>query len=309
MSEAYCPVHVHTSYSLLDSAIRIKELASYLKEYNFTSCAITDHGTMAGVVDFYKTMKKEGIKSLIGVEAYITNNQDNIEDNKDKTKDNYHLVLIAKDQIGYKTLLRLVSNAALHNFYYKPRINKEHLKECSGHIIATSACLVGELAKVSYLENKPEIIDFYHEIFGEDYYLEIQDWDDGTGIQQNYNRWVIDRARERHIRLVITSDAHYLKKEDHKLHEVMMAMQLGKTLTQYRTEGKMVYGPYFYVKTPDEMLRSAQELDVEEAFWNTREIAQKCNVEIELGKYYMPEFKIEEAEDYNQFLEWRKINV
>lgn len=265
---------------------------------------------MSGVVEFYKEMKKAGLKALIGVEAYITNDPDGIEDNKEKTKDNYHLILIAKDNIGYKKLLWLVSNASINNFYYKPRVWKENLKQCGdGHIIACSACLLSEVAKKGYLENNPEVIDFYHNIFGANYYLELQDWmalDDNPLIQQNYNQWLLMEGRKRNIPFVITTDAHYLRKEDHELHELMMAMQFKKTVKSYKEEGKMIYGTDFYAKTPEEMLRSAKELDCEEAYWNTLEIAKQCQVDIELGKYHMPEFKIEEIKDRKEFEEWKK---
>ncbi len=270
-----------------------------------TACALTDHGSMAGVLEFYRECKKENIKPLIGCEFYITNDPDDIEDNGQKTKDNYHLVLIAKDNQGYKILLELISDANLHNFYYKPRVYKQHLYKCSGHVIATTACLASEVAKKAWLENKPEVLDFYYDVFGEDLYLELQDWDDGTGIQQGYNKFLLSRCVKPY-KYILTCDAHFLRREDHELHELMMAMQLKKTLMQYREEGRMIYGREFYIKSSEDMLRSAKELECEQAYYNSEEIANKCNVEIEIGKLHMPVFDIEKAEDYQEFLKWSK---
>lgn len=300
-------IHVHTQYSLLDGTIKTKDLAKRCKEVGMTACAITDHGSMAGIVEFYKACKAEGVKPLIGIEAYITNDHDGIEDNSLKTKDNYHLVLIAKDQEGYKLLLELASNAALNNFYYKPRIYKQHLSRLSGHVIASTACLAGELSRVAYLENRPELLDFYIDTFGDDLYLELQDWDDGTQVQILYNRWLLSmREKYPRVKYVLTCDAHYLTKEDHALHELVIAMQLKKTLDQYREDGRMVYGPDFYIKSSEEMWIAAQEWDCEEAYHNTAEIADKCSVDIELGVYHMPRFSVENAPDYQDFLKWKE---
>lgn len=308
MKDAYVPLHIHTQYSLLDSTIRIPELVEYLKQHNFKSCNISDHGTLGGIIEFYEACKAGGIKPLIGVEAYITNDPDGIEDNSLKTKDNFHLVLIAKDNIGYKILLKLVSEAALHNFYYKPRIYKHKLVECSGHIIATSACLIGETAKVAYLQNDLSVLDYYYEVFGADFYLELQDWQ--SDAQQLYNQFLLSGPIKQRYnpKYVITSDAHYLTKEDHSLHELMMALQLKKTLKQYREDDVMTYGKEFYVKTPQEMYRSAQELDCVEAYENTISIAEQTDVSITLGTFHMPEFDITKAEDYEDFVAWSKSN-
>jgi DNA polymerase-3 subunit alpha len=304
----YTPLHLHTSYSLLDSAIQIKDLAKYLVEQGITSCAITDHGWMAGVVEFQKQMTKAGVKPIIGVEAYITDDPDGLEDNSLKHKDNYHLVILAKDNTGLKTLFSLLSNAASQNFYYKPRIYKKHLVELAGHAIVTSACLGSETAKKDFASFDPQYstVKFLSDIFCEDFYLELQDWDDGSGIQPAYNKYLLGcRAHSFWpAQYVLTTDAHYLRKEDYKLHEIMMAMQLKKTLREYREEGKMIYGPYFYVKTDEEMKRSSLELEIPEAYENTIAIAEKCNASVELGKYHMPDFKVEQAGDYKEFTEW-----
>jgi DNA polymerase-3 subunit alpha len=296
----------------LDSAIQIKNLVVYLKEQGIISCAITDHGWMAGVVDFQKQLTEANMKPLIGVEAYITDDEDGIEDNSLKHKDNYHLVLLAKDNEGIKLLFQLLSDAAVNNFYYKPRIWKGHLPKLAGHVIVTTACLGSEAARKDFPEQNfiYPTVRYLADIFGNDLYLELQDWDDGSGIQPAYNKYLLGVRIQSFwpAQYVITSDAHYLRKEDHKLHEVMMAMQLKKTLKDYREEGKMMYGPYFYVKTDEEMKRSVMELEIPEAYENTIKIAEQCNATIELGKYHMPNFNIEEAVDYEEFKKWLKTH-
>jgi len=314
-------LHLHTQYSLLDGAILIPELIEYLKKYEMKACAITDHGWMAGVIDFYKNCKANNIKPLIGVEAYITEDEDGKE-NKDKVRDNGHLVLIAKNNQGYRDLLRLCSEAALNNFYYKPRISKRKLTQLSGNVVVTTACLGGVLAdKLEWKEDEygratecfdpngtavANEVDFYLDTFGQDFYLEIQEWDSGDGYQQQYNRYLLDNFRARSIPFVIAADAHYLRSEDYELHKLLMALQMKMTVAQYEDKPEMQYGPYFYVKTPEEMMEAAKKWNCEEAFHNTNQIADQCDVSIELGSYQLPRFKIEEAEDYREFLKWKE---
>jgi len=313
-------LHLHTQYSLLDGAILIPELIEHCKETGMTACAITDHGWMAGVVDFYKQCIKAEIKPILGVEAYITEDPDGLE-NEDKNRDNMHMVLLAKDNAGYRLLLDAVSNAALNNFYYKPRICKENLRKLTGHVVATSACLGGVLAKKSAF-----IIDqygcaqlchdemgfvaanahFYRDIFGPDFYLELQAYDDDTNHQQTYNQFLLQFGRANNFPFVITADCHYLRREDSKLHELLMAMQMKMTLEKYKELENMQYGPYFYVAPPEEMKERAESLECTSAYTNTQKIAQSCNVDIQLGKYQEPVFKIEETDDYKEFLKWKK---
>jgi len=292
---------------------------------------------MAGVIDFYKACTKattiigkndEGkdiiepkpIKPLIGVEAYITDDQDNLPNEK-KNRDNMHMVLIAKDNIGYQRLMQVVSQAALNNFYYKPRISKEHLRSLGGHVIATSACLGGIIAKRLRFEEDnygraTKCIDhtgitdleirFYREIFEEDFFLELQVWDNGDKYQTVYNDWLLEFGDKHNLPFILAADAHYLHKEDESLHEFLMAMQMKMTVEEYRENSELLYGPHFYVARPEEMLERARSISCEEAYHNTNKIAERCNVEIKLGEYQEPEFRIEETEDHQEFLEWRK---
>lgn len=277
--------------------------------------ALTDHGTMMGSLNFYKACKKENIKPIIGVEAYITNDPDKLE-KTDRTKDNFHLVMIAINEIGYKNLLHLVSNAQLYNFYSKPRISKFNLTpEKTEGIIATSACLGNEVNKTgmwnpetkSYdnLQAMEEAAKYYKSIFADRYYLEIQDNDDTAGQQAIYNRIVIELGKKLNIPNVITSDAHYTNIESAELHSMLMAMQLKKQLADYLAAGEMKYGPWFYIRSPEEMLIAAQKYNCEEAFWNACTIGNLCQLEIELGKYENPQFNVESEPDFEEFLRSR----
>lgn len=282
-----------------------------------SSVAITDHGYMHGVIEFYKTCKKEDIRPCIGVEAYLTNDEDGIEDNKFKTRDNYHCILLAKNNDGLSTLYSLVNNAALFNFYYKPRVSINNLKnvDLSG-LIATSACLGGMISKQgTFDEGNKSFIDtngdavrmlgLLKDLFGGDFYAEIQDnpefWE-----QAAYNEWLVPIAKQEGIPLVITSDAHFLTKEDKDLHNIVMAQQMKKTVEEYSCdEDGMAYGEGHYIRSSDEMLEAALKYKAEEAFYNTTEIAKKCNVEITLGKYQIPFFDITQEEDYEEFCAYK----
>lgn len=297
-------LHVHTEYSLQDGIIRPKELVDYVKELGMTTVAITDHGNMHGVIDFYKSCIEGNIKPLVGIEAYITSDLDNTEK---KTRDNAHLVLLAKNNKGYHGLLKLCSNAYLNNFYYKPRIYIGYLRDYSEDLIATTACLAGPVASAFrkgegvYGENA---LDNMLKIFGENLYAEIQDNQEPE--QKPYNQWLVHVCNRKGVPLIITSDAHYLKKEDFTLHEMTMAMQLKLTLAQYRAGNKMVYTPDYYIKTPSEFELGAKKYGAQDAIDNCDRIGELCNVEIELGKLSMPTFDITKTTDYQDFLKWKE---
>lgn len=307
-------LHTHTTNSLLDGIIKIPEYVQHIKSLGLSSAAITDHGTLSGVIDFYKECRKQDIRPLLGIEAYVTSDEDMSEN---KNKDNLHLVLIAKTTEGLRRLFELASDAALRNFYYKPRINFEKLKYLRGHVVATSACLKGALSEfIEYeidsvgqvqgasdrLQLTEKRLDLLLSSFGEDFFIELQDWDDGTGLNIAYNKFLIELGKRRGVPFVITTDAHYLRKEDHEAHERAIAIQLKMTIDEYREQDSMRYGPHFYIKTPEEMLQSAIKLGCEEAYSNTALIASKCNVEIILGQLKFPNFKIEDDKDYQEFI-------
>ncbi|MBE2984754.1 DNA polymerase III subunit alpha [Campylobacter sp. RM9344] len=287
-------LHLHTEYSLLDGANKIKELAKTLKEQGVKSAAITDHGNMFGAIDFYQTMKKEGIKPLIGIEAYI-HNQDELNDKS--TKQRFHLILIAKNQTGYKNLMYLSSMSYVEGFYYYPRINKKILKEHSEGVICTAACLQGEVSwhlnlserNLKYgakgYEKAKEVALEYKEIFGDDFYLEIMRH--GIGDQRRIDDDILKISRETGIKVIATNDTHYTFKERADAHEVFMCIAMNKNLDDPNRLRHSVHE--FFVKTPKQM--NELFLDIPEAIENTQEIVNKCNLELDLGNPTPPNFK------------------
>jgi len=296
MSEiTYTHLHLHTEYSLLDGANKIGKLAKKLKSQGVTSVAITDHGNMFGAIDFYKTMRKEGIKPIIGMEAYI-HNQDDIGDKT--TKQRFHLCLYAKNEIGYKNLMYLSSMSYIKGFYYYPRINKQMLKEHSEGLICSGACLQGEVNWHLNLNNKrnvqfgargyeraKEIALEYKEIFGEDFYLEIMRH--GITDQHFIDDDILRISKETGIKLIATNDTHYLEQDNAEAHEAFMCIAMNKEFDDPNRLRHSVHE--FYVKSPVAM--SDLFADIPEAISNTQEIVEKCNLEIKLGDPTPPTFK------------------
>ena len=317
MPKDFSHLHVHSIYSLLDGSNKIDKLCERVKELGMTSIAITDHGVMSGCVEFYKQCKKNSVKPILGIEAYITDDEDGVP-KENRHRDNNHLVMVAMNNEGYENLLFMSSNAALNNFYYKPRISKTTLAKHSKGIIATSACLGNECnRKACWIPEDKRYEDpnkdvrkaaaWYKEVFQGRYYLEIQDNDDKAGQQAAYNSFIMGIGKELDIPMVITSDAHYLHKEDKDTHDMLMAMQLKQTLTQYKDPSNTFqYGPWFYIRSGDEMYEAAKKYNCSQAFENTLVIASQCNLELELGKYKPPTFPIDQVEDRKEFEEWLK---
>ena len=312
---SYTPIHLHTHFSLLDGCIKIPELVDRLVELKIPACAITDHGVLSGIIDFYKECRKKNIKYILGCESYLTNDPD---DSENRDRRNYHMVLLCKNKTGLENLIWLTTQANLHNFYYKPRIWIEHFKEHSEGLIACSACLGGIASKQLRYEHSiskvfvDDYSDFlykmswFREVFRGEFYLEIQDHDFWE--QKEFNDFIIDFARKEKFPLIITSDAHYLKKEDSYLHEMMMAMQFKQTLEQYRAGDNMKYGGTNYVKSYEEMYAAAKKWNAIDALENTVAIAEKCE-DIDLGlnsQYFMPTFDVKSANDYNDFQKYLK---
>lgn len=281
-------LHVHSEFSLLDGANRIKDLPKRAKELGMDSMAITDHGVMFGVVDFYKACKAEGVKPIIGCEVYVA---PRTRFDKEANIDNhyYHLILLAKNQTGYKNLSRLVSMGFTEGFYYKPRIDYEILEKYHEGLICLSACLAGNVNREilnNNIEKAEEVALWHKNLFGEDYYLEIQP--NGLPEQVLVNQKLIEMSKKLNIPLVATNDAHYLKKEDAYNHEVLLCIQTGKRM---KDEDRMRMGTdEFYVKSPEEMAEYFK--NVPEAIKNTVKIAEKCNVEFEFGHTKLPNYEV-----------------
>ena len=291
----YTHLHLHTEYSLLDGANKIGKLAKKLKSQGVTSVAITDHGNMFGAIDFYKTMRKEGIKPIIGMEAYI-HNQEDIGDKT--TKQRFHLCLYAKNEVGYKNLMYLSSMSYIKGFYYYPRINKQILKEHSEGLVCSGACLQGEVNWHLNLNNKrnvqfgargyeraKEIALEYKEIFGEDFYLEIMRH--GIPDQHFIDDDILRISQETGIKLIATNDTHYLEQDNAEAHEAFMCIAMNKEFDDPTRLRHSVHE--FYVKSPAQM--SDLFADIPEAISNTQEIVDKCNLEIKLGDPTPPKFK------------------
>lgn len=305
-------LHLHSTYSIRDGENLLPNIVKKIKELGMSSVALTDHGVMTGVLEFYKACKKENINPVIGMEGYATDDVDNLP-KEERNKDNYHLVLLAKNDIGLKNLFKLSSGAALNNFYIKPRISKHNLTpENTEGIIATSACLGSNLNRQGGWDNDnkcylnrdkmEEIAVWYKQAFKDGYYLEIQDNDDTDQQQLHYNNVLKDISKNSNIPLVITSDAHYTNQTSSELHSFLMAMQFDIPLKDYKEGKTMKYGPWFYIRSPEEMLQAAIKYDAEDAFWNACKIGKECSVNISLGTYETPVFDITGEEDYMEFL-------
>ena len=292
MNKDFAHLHVHTEYSLLDGFSRVKKLIKRAKELNMNSIAITDHGCMFGVIDFYKTAIKEGIKPIIGCEVYTAAR--GLRD-KDPNYDKYqgHLVLLAKNMEGYKNLIKIVSTSYVEGFYYKPRVDMEELKKHNKGIIALSACLAGDVARALMNRNYEKAKQFaldYRDIFGEEnFFLEIQDHN--LPEQKEVNSGLVKLSKETGIPLVATNDVHYVNKEDSKIHDVLMCIQMGKTLND---PNRMRFGSdEFYLKSREEM----EELFpyALEAIDNTVKIADMCNVEFDFNTIHLPKYDVPEG--------------
>ncbi len=289
-------LHLHTKYSLLDGAIHIDRLAQRLKAYNMPAVAMTDHGNMFGVVDFYTKMRSEGIKPIIGVEAYIINGS---IDNKNQKTEQYHIVLLAKDQAGYKNLLKLISIAYTDGFYGKPRINKKILDGHRQGLIALSACLHGEIPAKLLSGNVQAAItaaEEYKDIFKDDFFLEVQ----ANGIQEQaiVNNLIYNLSKDLHIPLVATNDVHYLDMEDAKAHDVLLCIQTKK---KFSDRDRLKFSTQeLYLKTHEEMAKAF--VNHPEALEATWEIANRCNLEIELGKFHFPVISFGGNENYDNLL-------
>ncbi len=290
-------LHVHTEYSLLDGACRIKELVDKAIEFNMPAIAITDHGTMYGVVEFYEECKSKGIKPIIGCEAYLcplghTNRQ---------KAENFHLVLLAKDDAGYKNLVKLISIANTDGFYYKPRIDYDLLSKYSKGLIGLSACLAGEIPYLLLRGMEKEAIEkagLYKDIFGpQNFFIEIQP--NTLKDQQIANKKLIELAKRLDIPVVATNDVHYMKKSDYAWHEVLLCVQ---TQTTIEDEKRMSFKvPDFYLKSPKEMW-DAFGKEIPSALTNTQLIAEMCDVNFEMGRVLLPEFPIPDGESPSTYL-------
>ncbi len=298
----FVPLHLHSEFSLLDGAIKLKDLCNFAKENNMPAVAITDHGVMYGALDLYLEAKEAGIKPIIGCEFYVHNGD--ISEHDPNNNPRYHLILLAKNNTGYMNLVKLASDAACKGFYMKPRINFELLKERHEGIICCSACLGGEvlqnLLKGDYEEAKT-VAKRYKDLFGDDYYIELQDH--GLDEQKRTNPDLIKLAKELDIKMIITNDSHYLRKEDADWHDTLLCMQ---TQSMKDEENRFHFpNNEFYVKTVSEMRDAFKWLDSEtfdQCIKNTVDIAEQCHVTIK-WEAPLPDFPVPPNHTTDSYLE------
>ena len=289
-------LHLHTQYSLLDGAIRLEHLFPRLQELGYDTVAITDHGNMFGAIDFYRRAKKAGIKPIIGCEVYVAGSSRHDRSRREA----YHLVLLAKDEAGYRNLCRLVSYGYLEGFYYNPRIDLELLKKYSPGLIGLSACLSGEIAH-RLVENNFDgalaAAQKYADCFAPgDFYIEVQK--NGLADQEKANPGLVEIARRLKIPLVATNDCHYLRAEDYRAHDILLCISTGKTLND---ENRMRHeSREFYLRSPQEM--ESLFADLPEALENTVRIARACQLELKLGQVNLPLYRVPEGYDLDSFL-------
>lgn len=296
-SSDFVHLHNHTEYSLLDGSCRISDLIEKTVEYGMDAVAITDHGVMYGVIEFYDKAKKAGIKPLIGIETYVAPESLYKKEPKAKVK-SYHLTLIAKNKKGYQNLLALSSVAQIDGFYYKPRIDKNLLTKHREGLIILSGCLKGEIPQLlleGNLEKAYEVAKWYKELVGEDFYIEIQDH--GLPEQKKINPDILKLGKDLGIKVVATNDVHYLNWEDHEAHDILLCIQ---TATNLDDPKRMRFSTdQFYFKSPTEMEQVFSEIP--EVLTNTKEIAEKCNLDIEFGKFHFPHFEVPEGYTINTY--------
>ena len=292
-------LHVHTSYSLLDGACRISDLTRYAADLKFPALAITDHGAMFGVIDFYKSARASGIKPIIGQEFYIAPQSRHDRKLDEFGESAYHIVLLARNTEGYFNLIELSSISYLEGFYRRPRIDKEILARHSEGLVALSACLKGEVAYLlnrGHYEKARETVTWYKDLFGENYFLEVQH--NGMPEQDKANEGMLKLSQDTGVGLIATNDIHYLRREDARMHDVLLCIQTGKTVND---EDRMqMAADEFYLKTPEEM--ELHFKDYPGALSNTLIVAERCNLEIPIGETYLPRFPIPDGMTEESFL-------
>ncbi|HYA11462.1 MAG TPA: DNA polymerase III subunit alpha [Thermodesulfovibrionales bacterium] len=298
----FVPLHLHTEYSLLDGAMRIKELVEQAGAFRMPAVAITDHGNLFGAVEFYRRVVKAGIKPIIGCEVYIApGSRFEGKNTSHMDEASFHFILLARDNTGYRNLVNLVTKAYTEGFYYKPRIDIDLLTQHSEGLIGLTSCLKGEVPyflQRGMIDKAKEKALQYREILGhENFYIEVQD--NGLPEQEDVNKRLIELARELHLGIVATNDCHYMRREDSKAHDILLCIQTGTTV---KDENRLRFNSdSFYFKSPEEMKNAFK--DIPEAILNTRAIAERCNVEFRLGLNLLPVYTMEDRQRPDTLLE------
>src|SRR6266705_389819 len=296
--DSFVHLHLHTEYSLLDGAVRMKELMKKAVEFGMPAVAVTDHGNLFGAIEFYQEATRAGVKPIIGCEAYIApgSHKDRPASRRDAA---HHFTLLAQNETGYRNLVKLVTAAHLDGFHYAPRIDKELLATHSEGLIGLSGCLAGEINSAiqsNNIERAKQAAAEYRDILGpENFFMELHDH--GMEEQRQCNRVLPQIAKDLGVKLVAANDVHFLSRNDHDAHDVMLCIGTGKMV---QDQNRMRYAPELYFKSPEEM--RALFKDFPEAITNTLEIAERCNLEIELGKSKYPEYPVPEGVTREQYL-------
>jgi len=303
----YVHLHNHTQYSLLDGLTRVGPLMDFVDSAGMKAVAMTDHGTMSGAVDFYKEAKAKGVKPLIGIETYVAARK-HTDKEPGKDKQRYHLIIIAMNKVGYQNLMQLSTRANLDGFYYFPRIDHELLEKYNEGLIILSACMGGELGdalKQGQYEKAKEIAQWYKSVFGDRYYLEVQDHGHPdnpmpNAEQTDINNQVIKLGKELDIPAVVTCDAHYLRHEDQDAHEILLCVGTGSFLSD---EKRMSLKEFpLHVTEPQEIIDRWGKTNPE-LITNTKAIADRCDVELELGNYLIPKFPVPKGQTEKTYLD------
>ncbi len=303
----YVHLHNHTQYSLLDGLTQVGPLMDFVKEQGMEAVAMTDHGTLSGAIEFYKEAKARGIKPIIGIETYIAARKHTDKDPQ-KDKNRYHLILLAMNDTGYQNLMQLSTKANLDGFYYFPRIDHDLLEQYNEGVIVLSACMggeVGDALKQGQYDKAKEVASWYQSVFGDRYYLEIQDHGHPENPlhseeQRTVNEQALKLGKELDIPVVVTCDAHYLKHEDQDAHEILLCVGTGSFLSD---EKRMTLKDFpLHVESPDQII-SRWQSTYPEVITNTKVIADRCNLELELGKILIPKFPVPKRETEKSYLD------
>src|SRR5713101_4661565 len=285
--DSFVHLHLHTEYSLLDGAVRTKELMKKAAEFRMPAIAMTDHGNLFGAIEFYQEATKAGIKPIIGCEAYVAPRSHKDRAAGSRREAAYHFTLLAQNETGYRNLVKLITTAHLDGFHYAPRIDKELLAQHSAGLIGLSGCLAGEINSAIQADNidkAKQAAAEYRDIFGaENFFIELHDH--GMEEQHKCNRVLPQLAKEFGLGLVAANDVHFLRRSDHDAHDVMLCIGTGKMV---QDERRMRYVPELYFKSPEEMREVFR--DFPEAIANTLEIGERCHLDLEFGRSKYPEY-------------------
>ncbi|HRQ24377.1 MAG TPA: PHP domain-containing protein, partial [Anaerolineales bacterium] len=286
---SFAHLHVHTEYSLLDGFSNIKKLVQRVKEMNMPAVAITDHGTMYGVIDFYNAARDAGVKPIIGLEAYMAARSMKDKDSK-LDRSSYHLLLLAENQTGYQNLLKIASAAQMEGYYYYPRIDRDFLAAHSEGLICTSGCMSAEIPRALLNENPQEAVktwNWYYDVFGPDrFFVELQEHNIPEIL--DLNKKLLELGARYSAKYIATNDVHYINREDSRLQDILLAMQTQTTLND--PERMKMSDDSYYLRSPEEMSRIFAE--VTGALSNTLLIAERCNVDLSFKGYHLPDFPV-----------------